>query len=52
MRRALAEARVRQPRFALLPAGVDAAAVAGQVGFPCVIKPLASVGQSRGDPGG
>ena len=47
MRRALAEARVRQPRFALLPAGVDAAAVAGQVGLPCVIKPLGLSG-SRG----
>jgi len=47
MRRALAEARVRQPRFALLAAGVDAAAVAGQVGLPCVIKPLGLSG-SRG----
>ena len=47
MRRALAEAGVRQPRFALLPAGFDAAAVAGQVGLPCVLKPLALSG-SRG----
>lgn len=47
MRRALAEARVRQPRFALLAAGVDAAAVAGQVGLPCVVKPLGLSG-SRG----
>jgi biotin carboxylase len=47
MRRALAEARVRQPRFALLPAGVDTAVVAGQVGLPCVLKPLALSG-SRG----
>jgi biotin carboxylase len=47
MRRALAEARVRQPRFALLAAGGDAAAVAGQVGLPCVIKPLGLSG-SRG----
>ncbi len=47
MRRALAEAGVPQPRFALLPAGGDAAAVAVQVEFPCVIKPLALSG-SRG----
>jgi biotin carboxylase len=47
MRRALAEARVRQPRFALLSAGVDAAAVVGRVGLPCVIKPLGLSG-SRG----
>jgi len=47
MRRALAAAGVRQPRFALLAAGVDAAAVAGQVGLPCVIKPLGLSG-SRG----
>ncbi|MFL5863616.1 MAG: ATP-grasp domain-containing protein [Solirubrobacteraceae bacterium] len=47
MRRALAKAGVRQPRFALLPVGADAAAVAGQVGLPCVIKPLALSG-SRG----
>jgi biotin carboxylase len=47
MRRALAKAGVCQPRFALLPAGVDAVAVAVQVGFPCVIKPLALSG-SRG----
>ena len=33
MRRALAEARVRQPRFALLASGVDAAAVAARWGF-------------------
>jgi biotin carboxylase len=47
MRRALAEAGVRQPRFALLPAGVDVAAAAGRAGFPCVIKPLGLSG-SRG----
>src|SRR5437763_12566733 len=47
MRRALAQARVRQPRFALLPAGVDMAAVDGQVGLPCVLKPLGLSG-SRG----
>lgn len=47
MRQALAEAGVPQPRFALLPVGVDAADVAVRVGFPCVIKPLALSG-SRG----
>ena len=47
MRQSLAEAGVPQPRFALLPPGGDAAAVAVQVGFPCVIKPLALSG-SRG----
>ena len=47
MRRALGEARVSQPRFALLPVGVDAARVAAQVGLPCVVKPLALSG-SRG----
>ncbi len=47
MRRALGEARVSQPRFALLPVGADAAGVAAQVGLPCVVKPLALSG-SRG----
>ena len=47
MRRALGEARVTQPRFALLPAGVDAGGVLAQVGLPCVVKPLAFSG-SRG----
>ncbi|MGI8920625.1 MAG: ATP-grasp domain-containing protein [Solirubrobacteraceae bacterium] len=47
MRRAFAQARVPQPRFALLDAGVDVAAVAREVGFPCVIKPLGLSG-SRG----
>ena len=47
MRRALADAHVPQPRFALLPAGIDVAAVAVHAGFPCVIKPLALSG-SRG----
>jgi biotin carboxylase len=40
MRRALAEAGVPQPRFALLPCGAD-------VGLPCVVKPLGLSG-SRG----
>jgi biotin carboxylase len=47
MRRALAEARVPQPRFALLPGAADVAAVADEVGFPCVVKPL-SLSGSRG----
>jgi len=47
MRRAFAQAGVPQPRFALLPCGADVAAVAREVGFPCVIKPLGLSG-SRG----
>jgi biotin carboxylase len=47
MRRALAEAGVPQPRFAVLPYGADVASVARQVGLPCVIKPLGLSG-SRG----
>lgn len=47
MRRALAAAGVPQPDFALLPAGADAAAVAREVGLPCVVKPL-SLSGSRG----
>jgi biotin carboxylase len=47
MRRALAEAGVPQPRFAVLPSGADVAAVARAVGLPCVIKPLGLSG-SRG----
>jgi biotin carboxylase len=47
MRRALAEAGVPQPRFAVLPSGADVAAVARDVGLPCVIKPLGLSG-SRG----
>jgi biotin carboxylase len=47
MRRALAEAGVPQPRFALLPCGADVAAVARDVGLPCVVKPLGLSG-SRG----
>ncbi len=47
MRRALAKAGVRQPRFALLPAGADVAAAAREVGLPCVVKPLGLSG-SRG----
>jgi len=47
MRRALAEAGVPQPRFALLPCGADVAAVAREVGLPCVVKPLGLSG-SRG----
>jgi biotin carboxylase len=47
MRRALAEAGVPQPRFAVLPSGADVAAVARAVNLPCVIKPLGLSG-SRG----
>ncbi|MGH2884795.1 MAG: ATP-grasp domain-containing protein [Solirubrobacteraceae bacterium] len=47
MRRALAQVGVPQPRFALLPRGADVAAVALDVGFPCVLKPLGLSG-SRG----
>lgn len=47
MRRAFAEAGVPGPRFALLPCGADVAAVAREVGLPCVIKPLGLSG-SRG----
>ena len=47
MRRALAQAGVPQPRFAVLNAGADVAAVACEVGFPCVVKPLGLSG-SRG----
>ncbi len=47
MRRALAQADVPQPRFALLDAGADVAAVAREVGLPCVVKPL-SLSGSRG----
>jgi len=47
MRRALAEAGVPQPRYALLASGADVAAVARDVGLPCVVKPLGLSG-SRG----
>jgi biotin carboxylase len=47
MRRALAQAEVPQPRFALLASGADATGVAHEVGFPCVVKPL-SLSGSRG----
>jgi biotin carboxylase len=47
LRRAFAQAGVPQPRFALLDAGADVAAVAREVGLPCVVKPL-SLSGSRG----
>jgi biotin carboxylase len=47
MRRALAEAGVAQPRFALLPCRADVAVVVRDVGLPCVVKPLGLSG-SRG----
>jgi biotin carboxylase len=40
MRHALAAREIPQPRFALLADDGDVAAVAGQVGLPCVLKPL------------
>src|ERR1039457_7597623 len=47
MRRAFSEANVPQPRFVVLAADADVRAVAGEVGFPCVVKPL-SLSGSRG----
>ena len=47
MRRALAQAGVPQPRFALLESDADVAATAREVGLPCVVKPLGLSG-SRG----
>lgn len=47
MREALAASNVRQPRFAVLPAGADILAATSHTGFPCVIKPL-SLSGSRG----
>ncbi|MGH2849104.1 MAG: ATP-grasp domain-containing protein [Solirubrobacteraceae bacterium] len=47
MRRALADADVPQPRFVVLTADSDPRAAAGEIGFPCVIKPL-SLSGSRG----
>jgi len=47
MRRALAEAHVPQPCFALLAAGADVPTAARKIGLPCVVKPL-SLSGSRG----
>ena len=47
MRRALAEAHVPQPCFALLTAGADVPTAARKIGLPCVVKPL-SLSGSRG----
>jgi biotin carboxylase len=47
MRKALADADVPQPRFALVPAGADVDAAVGNTGLPCVVKPL-SLSGSRG----
>jgi biotin carboxylase len=47
MRRALAKADVPQPRFVVLSADSDVRTAAGEIGFPCVIKPL-SLSGSRG----
>ena len=51
MRRALAEAGVPQPRFALLPFGADVAAVAREVGLPLRRQAAGAVGQPGSDPG-
>ena len=47
MRRRLAEADVPAPRFRLVELADDPAAVAGQVEYPCVLKPL-MLSASRG----
>ena len=47
MRAALSAHQVRQPAYRLLPPGADAGAVADEVGWPCVLKPL-SAAASRG----
>ena len=47
MRRALAEAHVPQPCFALLAAGADVPTAARKIGLPCVVKPR-SLSGSRG----
>jgi len=44
MRRKLAAASVPQPEFRLVPATGDAGAAGAEVGFPCVVKPLARSG--------
>lgn len=47
MRELLSEAGIRQPEFRRVEPGADVAARASQVGFPCVVKPVALSG-SRG----
>ena len=47
LRRALFQAEVRQPAFAVLEAGDDPTELATLVGIPCVLKPL-SLSGSRG----
>jgi biotin carboxylase len=47
MRRALADANVPQPQFVVLTEDSDPRTAAGEIGFPCVIKPL-SLSGSRG----
>lgn len=47
MRQLLAARSVRQPRFRLCHRTDDLAAMAGDIGFPCVVKPLA-LAASRG----
>ena len=47
MREAFAAAGVPQPRFAVVHPGDEVAALAGEVGLPCVVKPV-SLSASRG----
>jgi len=47
LREALAAAGVDQPDFRVAEPGADVAALAGEVGLPCVVKPL-SLSASRG----
>lgn len=47
MREAFAVAGIAQPEFTVAGPGADVAALAGEVGFPCVVKPI-SLSASRG----
>lgn len=47
MRKKFAASQVPQPAFAVLEPGSDPGAVAGSIGFPCVLKPI-SLSGSRG----
>ncbi|HEY6623523.1 MAG TPA: ATP-grasp domain-containing protein [Acidimicrobiales bacterium] len=40
MRQRLALAALPQPRFGTVPPGADVAAVAAEIGYPCVVKPV------------
>jgi len=43
-RQALADAKVPQPRFVLLPPGADVPTATRTIGLPCVVKPLSLSG--------